>query len=128
MPAVVNAMKEEATLVTLVKPQFEARRSQVRNIFIHVEWTYIHHMPIKCMFFILHYGCNVVKNWRSTKKIVIVVCEGSVRLTVNCTSNLFEPLCRLEVVGLWEIPKCIRRYAKITSSRYRLFWTSDMIG
>ena len=30
MPAVVNVMKEEATLVTLVKPQFEARRSQVR--------------------------------------------------------------------------------------------------
>ncbi|XP_038702842.1 putative rRNA methyltransferase YqxC isoform X2 [Tripterygium wilfordii] len=29
MPAVVSAMKEEATLVTLVKPQFEARRSQV---------------------------------------------------------------------------------------------------
>ncbi|XP_004290116.1 PREDICTED: uncharacterized protein LOC101291775 [Fragaria vesca subsp. vesca] len=29
MPAVVNMMKEEATLVTLVKPQFEARRSQV---------------------------------------------------------------------------------------------------
>lgn len=31
MPAVVNVMKEEATLVTLVKPQFEARRSQVRK-------------------------------------------------------------------------------------------------
>ncbi|KAJ4730373.1 hemolysin A-like [Melia azedarach] len=29
MPAVVNLMKEESTLVTLVKPQFEARRSQV---------------------------------------------------------------------------------------------------
>ncbi|CAK7349220.1 unnamed protein product [Dovyalis caffra] len=29
MPAIVNVMKEEATLVTLVKPQFEARRSQV---------------------------------------------------------------------------------------------------
>ncbi|TKY68792.1 16S/23S rRNA (cytidine-2'-O)-methyltransferase TlyA [Spatholobus suberectus] len=29
MPAVVNVMKENATLVTLVKPQFEARRSQV---------------------------------------------------------------------------------------------------
>ncbi|XP_047319080.1 hemolysin A [Impatiens glandulifera] len=29
MPAVVNVMKEEATLITLVKPQFEARRSQV---------------------------------------------------------------------------------------------------
>ncbi|KAF8402435.1 hypothetical protein HHK36_013391 [Tetracentron sinense] len=29
MPAVVNVMKDEATLVTLVKPQFEARRSQV---------------------------------------------------------------------------------------------------
>ncbi|XP_025888521.1 uncharacterized protein [Solanum lycopersicum] len=28
MPAVVNLMKEEATLVTLIKPQFEARRSQ----------------------------------------------------------------------------------------------------
>ncbi|XP_050204648.1 uncharacterized protein LOC126654731 [Mercurialis annua] len=29
MPAVVNAMKEDAALVTLVKPQFEARRKQV---------------------------------------------------------------------------------------------------
>ncbi|XP_060203258.1 uncharacterized protein LOC132631627 isoform X3 [Lycium barbarum] len=29
MPAVVNLMKQEATLVTLIKPQFEARRSQV---------------------------------------------------------------------------------------------------
>ncbi|THU46656.1 hypothetical protein C4D60_Mb09t07210 [Musa balbisiana] len=29
MPAVVNVMKTESTLVTLVKPQFEARRSQV---------------------------------------------------------------------------------------------------
>lgn len=29
MPAVVNVMKEDATLVTLVKPQFEARRSEV---------------------------------------------------------------------------------------------------
>ncbi|KAK6940387.1 RNA-binding S4 domain [Dillenia turbinata] len=29
MPAVVNVMKEEATLITLVKPQFEAHRSQV---------------------------------------------------------------------------------------------------
>ncbi|KAI3732652.1 hypothetical protein L1987_63859 [Smallanthus sonchifolius] len=29
MPAVVNLMKDEATLITLIKPQFEARRSQV---------------------------------------------------------------------------------------------------
>ncbi|KAL1834953.1 hypothetical protein ACET3Z_004604 [Daucus carota] len=29
MPAVVNLMKEDAVLVTLIKPQFEARRSQV---------------------------------------------------------------------------------------------------
>ncbi|XP_078149781.1 bacterial hemolysin-like protein [Carex rostrata] len=29
MPAVVNLMKMESTLITLVKPQFEARRSQV---------------------------------------------------------------------------------------------------
>lgn len=29
MPAVVSVMKEESTLVALVKPQFEARRSQV---------------------------------------------------------------------------------------------------
>lgn len=29
MPAVINVMKAESTLVTLVKPQFEARRSQV---------------------------------------------------------------------------------------------------
>ncbi|KAK9117786.1 hypothetical protein Scep_015879 [Stephania cephalantha] len=29
MPAVVSVMKNEATLITLVKPQFEARRSQV---------------------------------------------------------------------------------------------------
>lgn len=34
MPAVVNVMKEEASLVTLVKPQFEARRSQARNLII----------------------------------------------------------------------------------------------
>ncbi|CAL5386121.1 unnamed protein product [Camellia sinensis] len=34
MPAVVNVMKEEATLVTLVKPQFEARRSQA-----HCRWS-----------------------------------------------------------------------------------------
>lgn len=32
MPAVVNVMKEDAALVTLVKPQFEARRSQVKNM------------------------------------------------------------------------------------------------
>ncbi|XP_020106472.1 uncharacterized protein LOC109722754 isoform X1 [Ananas comosus] len=29
MPAVVNVMKSESTLITLVKPQFEARKSQV---------------------------------------------------------------------------------------------------
>nr|XP_033508906.1 hemolysin A isoform X2 [Nicotiana tomentosiformis] len=49
MPAVVNLMKEEATLVTLIKPQFEARRSQVggggivRDPLVHQElgslWT-----------------------------------------------------------------------------------------
>ncbi|KAK9139004.1 hypothetical protein Sjap_009598 [Stephania japonica] len=32
MPAVVGVMKNEATLITLVKPQFEARRSQVKLI------------------------------------------------------------------------------------------------
>ncbi|XP_031100243.1 uncharacterized protein LOC116004365 [Ipomoea triloba] len=43
MPAVVNLMKEEATLVTLIKPQFEARRSQVggggivRDPLVHLE-------------------------------------------------------------------------------------------
>lgn len=31
MPAVVNVMKETSTIVTLVKPQFECRRSQVRQ-------------------------------------------------------------------------------------------------
>ena len=31
MPAVMNVMNEDATLVTLVKPQFEARRSQVNS-------------------------------------------------------------------------------------------------
>lgn len=29
LPAVLDVMKEEATLVTLIKPQFEAHRSQV---------------------------------------------------------------------------------------------------
>lgn len=33
MPAVINVMKEEASLVTLVKPQFEAHRSQVSNYY-----------------------------------------------------------------------------------------------
>lgn len=32
LPAVLNVMKEEATLVTLIKPQFEAHRSQVCNL------------------------------------------------------------------------------------------------
>lgn len=32
MPAVIKVMKDEATLITLVKPQFEARRSQVRSL------------------------------------------------------------------------------------------------
>lgn len=32
MPAVIKVMKEESSLVTLVKPQFEARRSQVRKL------------------------------------------------------------------------------------------------
>lgn len=41
MPAVINLMKEEATLITLVKPQFEARRSQVDNLspFFQFCWT-----------------------------------------------------------------------------------------
>lgn len=29
MPAVVNVMKDDAMLITLIKPQFEAHRSQV---------------------------------------------------------------------------------------------------
>ncbi|KAI4354100.1 hypothetical protein L6164_002999 [Bauhinia variegata] len=43
MPAVVNVMKEDAALVTLVKPQFEALRSQVgkggivKDPFVHQE-------------------------------------------------------------------------------------------
>lgn len=52
MPAVVNAMKEEATLVTLVKPQFEARRSQVSyilmqlDIYTHALRMYVLHSPV----------------------------------------------------------------------------------
>lgn len=44
MPAVINLMKEEATLITLVKPQFEARRSQVDNLspFFHLCWTLLY--------------------------------------------------------------------------------------
>lgn len=44
MPAVINLMKEEATLITLVKPQFEARRSQVGNLspFFHLCWTVLY--------------------------------------------------------------------------------------
>jgi len=30
MPAVIKVMKTDSTLITLIKPQFEARRSQVR--------------------------------------------------------------------------------------------------
>ncbi|KAK4756406.1 hypothetical protein SAY87_006533 [Trapa incisa] len=56
MPAVINVMKEDATLVTLVKPQFEARRSQVGGggivrdpevhkevcLLFHIQWMYFH--------------------------------------------------------------------------------------
>lgn len=31
MPAVISLMKDDAMLVTLIKPQFEAFRSQVRG-------------------------------------------------------------------------------------------------
>ena len=41
MPAVVNVMKEESTLVTLVKPQFEARRSQVISL-LNIFFTTFH--------------------------------------------------------------------------------------
>ena len=36
MPVVINVMKAEASLVTLVKPQFEARRSQETLFFLWV--------------------------------------------------------------------------------------------
>ena len=45
MPAVINVMKEEATLVTLVKPQFEARRSQVRNSYCCVYFNLSGSLP-----------------------------------------------------------------------------------
>ncbi|KAI8001735.1 Myosin-3 [Camellia lanceoleosa] len=38
MPAVVNVMKEEATLVTLIKPQFEAPISQ-KYIQDGIDWA-----------------------------------------------------------------------------------------
>lgn len=39
LPAVLNVMKEEATLVTLIKPQFEAHRSQVCNLISALFWV-----------------------------------------------------------------------------------------
>lgn len=36
MPAVIKVMKEEASLVTLVKPQFEAGKSQVSKLSFHL--------------------------------------------------------------------------------------------
>jgi predicted rRNA methylase YqxC with S4 and FtsJ domains len=46
MPAVIKVMKAESILITLIKPQFEARRSQVTldgmiNCLVGVLVTYI---------------------------------------------------------------------------------------
>ena len=45
MPVVINVMKEKASLVTLVKPQFEARRSQVRNSYCCVYFNLSGSLP-----------------------------------------------------------------------------------
>lgn len=61
MPAVVNVMKENAALVTLVKPQFEARRSQVRNTY-----SYLYNFTV-CL---------------------VIVCNNTVHLTILYLASL----------------------------------------
>lgn len=46
MPAVMNVMKEDATLVTLIKPQFEARRSQVKFYTVILILFLFSHCPV----------------------------------------------------------------------------------
>ena len=64
MPAVVNVMKEEASLVTLVKPQFEAGRSQVRDFLSFAPFQYTE--LVGC---ILHE--NAKRQYSSNCKIVL---------------------------------------------------------
>lgn len=52
MPAVVNLMKEESTLVTLVKPQFEARRSQVKISLFYSSNIYVSAVALVVFHFI----------------------------------------------------------------------------
>lgn len=57
MPAVVNVMKETSTIVTLVKPQFECRRSQVRkalSYFPACVWQLLHRIGCDCLIIIVN--------------------------------------------------------------------------
>uniref|UniRef100_K3ZMZ4 Uncharacterized protein n=1 Tax=Setaria italica TaxID=4555 RepID=K3ZMZ4_SETIT len=56
MPAVIKVMKMDSTLVTLIKPQFEARRLQVgsggilRDLLVHKELYMNMMLPCACLF------------------------------------------------------------------------------
>lgn len=45
MPAVISLMKNDAMLITLIKPQFEAHRSQVRGNIIFRAYVHNFHVP-----------------------------------------------------------------------------------
>jgi predicted rRNA methylase YqxC with S4 and FtsJ domains len=80
MPAVIKVMKVDSTLITLIKPQFEARRSQVR-------------LKGKCGSSQLEFG-------------LLVICT-LILITQSNKSCLI--LLRWEVEGLFEILWFIKR-------------------
>ncbi|KAL8232962.1 hypothetical protein R6Q57_002740 [Mikania cordata] len=87
MPAVVNLMKEEATLITLIKPQFEARRSQVggggivRDPLVHQE----------VFFAKLHKFCSFQERWQKGQ-VREKILKGVEDLGFKCNGWIESPL------------------------------------
>ncbi|KAK3011538.1 hypothetical protein RJ639_011578, partial [Escallonia herrerae] len=88
MPAVVNLMKEEATLVTLIKPQFEARRSQVG-------------------------GGGIVRDTAVHQEVLEKIIDGVESFGFKCKGSIESPLKGAE--GNTEFLACFTRTAEINA-------------
>ncbi|KAK3031843.1 hypothetical protein RJ639_035980 [Escallonia herrerae] len=88
MPAVVNLMKKEATLVTLIKPQFEARRSQVG-------------------------GGGIVRDNAVHQEVLEKIINGVESFGFKCKGSIESPLKGAE--GNTEFLACFTRTAEINA-------------
>ncbi|KAK2965804.1 hypothetical protein RJ640_025313 [Escallonia rubra] len=92
MPAVVNLMKKEATLVTLIKPQFEAPRSQVG-------------------------GGGIVRDTAVHQEVLEKIINGVESFGFKCQGSIESPLKGAE--GNTEFLACFTRTAEINADSAR---------